>query len=62
MVVETALEKFLRHGMPVPIAGSAREWRHGEAARLFNRQGALIAVGIADLGSKTIKIKRLINY
>jgi len=62
MVVETALEKFLRHGMPVPIAGSARDWRHGEAARLFNRQGALIGVGIADLGSKTIKIKRLINY
>lgn len=62
MVVETALEKFLKHGMPVPITGNARDWRHGEVARLFNKQGTLIGVGIADLGSKTIKIKRLINY
>jgi tRNA pseudouridine55 synthase len=62
MVVETALEKFLKHGMPVPIAGSAKEWRHGEAARLFSKEGTLIGVGVADLGSKTIKIKRLINY
>jgi len=62
MVVETALEKFLKHGMPVPIPGNAKDWRHGEVARLFNKQGTLIGVGVADLGSKTIKIKRLINY
>jgi len=63
MIVETALEKLLKHGMPVPIAGNAREdWMHGEVARLFSRQGTLIGIGIADLGSKTIKIKRLINY
>lgn len=62
MVVETALEKFLKHGMPVPIAGNSKEWRHGESARLFNKQGILIGMGVADLASKTIKIKRLINH
>lgn len=62
MIVETALEKFLKHGMPVPISGNAKEWMHGEAARLFNKQGTLIGMGVADLGSKTIRIKRLINY
>lgn len=62
VVVETALEKFLKHGMPVPIPGNAKDWKDGEVARLFNKQGTLIGVGIADLGSKTIRIKRLINY
>lgn len=62
MVVETALEKFLRHGMPVPITGNSKEWMHGEVARLFGKEGTLIGIGTADLGSKTIKIKRLINY
>jgi tRNA pseudouridine55 synthase len=62
MVVETALEKFLKHGMPVPIAGNTRDWTHGEDTRLFNKQGTLIGIGVADLASKTIKIKRLINY
>ena len=61
MIVETALEKFLKHGMPVPIAGNAKDWRHGEVTRLFSKEGTLIGIGIADLGSKTIKIKRLIN-
>lgn len=61
MVVETALEKFLKHGMPVPIAGNTRDWKHGEDARLFNKQGTLIGIGVADLASKTIKIKRLIH-
>lgn len=62
MIVETTLERFLRHGMPVPIAGNAKDWRHGEVARLFSKQGKLIGIGTADLGSKTIKMKRLINY
>ena len=62
MVVETALEKFLKHGMPVPIAGDSREWKHGENVRLFDKQGMLIGIGIADLASKTVKIKRLINH
>jgi len=48
--------------MPVPIAGNSREWRHGENVRLFDKQGMLIGVGIADLASKTVKIKRLINH
>lgn len=62
MVVETALEKFLKHGMPVPIAGNSKDWKHGENARLIDKQGMLIGVGVADLASKTIKIKRLINH
>lgn len=62
MIVETTLERFLRHGMPVPITGNAKDWRHGEVARLFSKEGKLIGIGMADLGSKTIKIKRLINY
>ncbi len=62
MIVETTLERFLRHGMPVPITGNAKDWRHGEIARLFSKQGKLIGIGTADLGSKTIKMKRLINY
>ncbi len=62
MRVETALEKFLKHGMPVPIAGDSKDWKHGEDARLFDKQGTLIGVGVADLASKTIKIKRLINH
>ena len=62
MTVDAALEKFLKHGMPVPIAGNPKEWKHGENARLFDTQGMLIGVGVADLASKTIKIKRLINH
>ncbi|MCK7504250.1 MAG: hypothetical protein MZV70_09275 [Desulfobacterales bacterium] len=29
-VVEAALEKFLKHGMPIPLAGNSREWQNGE--------------------------------
>jgi len=61
VVVETALERFLKNGMPVPITGNSREWKNGEATRLLNKQGALIGIGVADTASKTIKIKRLIN-
>jgi tRNA pseudouridine55 synthase len=59
--VESPLEKFLRQGMPVPLAGNPREWLNGELTRLFNKKGTLIGIGTADTLSKTIKIKRLIN-
>ena len=62
VVVEPALEKFLKQGMPVPISGSTKEWKDGEATRLLNKQGHLIAIGVADIATKTIKIKRLINH
>ena len=62
MVVDAPLEKFLKHGMPVPITGNSKDWKHGENARLFDKQGMLIGIGVADLASRTIKIKRLINH
>ncbi|HEX2966767.1 MAG TPA: tRNA pseudouridine(55) synthase TruB [Syntrophorhabdaceae bacterium] len=61
VTVETALEKFLKQGMPVPITGNVKEWKEGEAARLLDRKGVLIGIGLADCVSKTIKIRRLIN-
>lgn len=61
VTVESALEKFLKQGMPVPIAGNTKEWKDGEAARLLDKRGVLIGIGLADCVSKTIKIKRLIN-
>ena len=61
VVVESALEKFMKQGMPVPIAGNTREWKDGEAARLLDKKGVLIGIGLADCASKTIKVKRLIN-
>ncbi|MBA4391060.1 MAG: tRNA pseudouridine(55) synthase TruB [Syntrophus sp. (in: bacteria)] len=61
VTIETALEKFLKQGMPVPITGNIKEWKDGEATRLLNKQGVLIGIGIADTASKTIKLKRLIN-
>lgn len=61
VIIETALEKFLKQGMPVPITGDSKEWKDGEATRLLNKQGVLIGIGVADTVSRTIKIKRLIN-
>ena len=60
-IVEPPLERFLKQGMPVPLLGNSKDWLHGELTRLFNRKGALIGIGTADVLSKTIKIKRLIN-
>ncbi len=62
VVVETALERFMKQGMPVPIAGNTKDWKDGEATRLLNKKGVLIGIGIADITTKTIKIKRLINH
>ncbi|HOE18538.1 MAG TPA: tRNA pseudouridine(55) synthase TruB [Syntrophorhabdaceae bacterium] len=61
IVVETALERFLKNGMPIPLTGNSKEWKNGELARLLNKQGVLIGIGSADPASRTIKIKRLIN-
>ena len=56
-----ALERFLKNGMPIPLLGSAKEWKNGETTKLINRKGVLMGIGMTDLTSKTIKIKRLIN-
>jgi tRNA pseudouridine55 synthase len=60
-MVETALEKFLKHGMPIPLMGNSKEWKNGELTKLLNKRGALIGIGMADTLSKAIKIRRLIN-
>jgi tRNA pseudouridine55 synthase len=60
-VVETELERFLKHGMPIPLTGNSREWQNGEYTKLLNKKRNLIGIGMADTFSKTIKIKRLIN-
>jgi tRNA pseudouridine55 synthase len=61
VTIETALERFLKHGMPIPLLGSTKEWAHGSLVRLFNKKERLIGVGIVDTVTKTIKVKRLIN-
>ena len=61
MVIESALEKFLKQGMPVPITGNTKEYTDGEAIKLLTKQGKLIGIGTVDIASRTIKIKRLIN-
>jgi tRNA pseudouridine55 synthase len=60
-LVEEALERFLKNGMPIPLLGSTREWKNGETTKLLNKKGVLIGIGMTDLASKTIKIKRLIH-
>ncbi len=60
-IVETALERFLRHGMPVPLQGNPRDWKHGEVTKLMGRGGNLLGIGVVDAPTKTIRIKRLIN-
>jgi tRNA pseudouridine55 synthase len=60
-VVETTLERFLRHGMPIPLTGNSKEWKNGEITKLLNKKGSMIGVGMADTFTKTIRIRRLIN-
>ncbi|MCX5804840.1 MAG: tRNA pseudouridine(55) synthase TruB [Proteobacteria bacterium] len=62
ILVMDALERFMKNGMPIPLLGNAREWRDGETTKLLNKKGILIGIGMTDLTSKTIKIKRLINH
>jgi len=55
------LEKFLKNGMPLPLLGGSRDWKHGELAKLLSKNGVLLGIGAVDTDSKTIKMKRLIN-
>ena len=59
--VEDAIERFLRYGMPIPLIGNIKEWKDKEFVKIVNKREALIGIGMADLPSRTIKIKRLIN-
>ncbi|MCX8023022.1 MAG: tRNA pseudouridine(55) synthase TruB [Syntrophorhabdaceae bacterium] len=61
LVVEEPLLRFIKHGLPIPLAGSTREWTQGELVRLVSRKGMLIGIGMADTFTKAVKIKRLIN-
>jgi tRNA pseudouridine55 synthase len=61
LTIEPVLEKFLKNGMPVPLIGGVRDWKHGELAKLLNKSGNLLGIGAVDTDSKTIKMKRLIN-
>lgn len=61
LTIEPVLEKFLKNGMPVPLLGGSRDWKHGEIAKLLNKSGDLLGIGAVDTDSKTIKMKRLIN-
>lgn len=61
IIVEEALERFLKNGMPVPLLGNTRDWNDGQYAKMLNRRGHLIGIGVVDTDSKTIKIKRLIK-
>ncbi len=61
LTIEPVLEKFLKNGMPVPLLGGSRDWKHGELAKLLNKSGTLLGIGAVDTDSKTIKMKRLIN-
>lgn len=61
VTIDPVLEKFLKNGMPVPLLGGARDWKHGELARLMSKTGGLLGIGKVDTDSKTIRMKRLIN-
>jgi len=61
IIVEEALERFLKNGMPVPLLGNTRDWSNGQYIKMLNRRGHLIGIGVVDTDSKTIKIKRLIK-
>ncbi|MCX5811976.1 MAG: tRNA pseudouridine(55) synthase TruB [Proteobacteria bacterium] len=61
ILVLEAIERFMKNGMPIPLLGNSRGWKDGETTKLLNNKGTLIGIGMTDLASKTIKIKRLIN-
>lgn len=61
VTIDPVLEKFLKNGMPVPLLGGTRDWKHGELARLMSKTGGLLGIGKVDTDSKTIRMKRLIN-
>ncbi len=61
VTIDPVLEKFLKNGMPVPLLGGTRDWKHGELAKLMSKSGGLLGIGKVDTDSKTIRMKRLIN-
>jgi tRNA pseudouridine55 synthase len=61
LMIDPVFEKFLKHGMPVPLVGGTKDWKQGEFAKILNKNGGLLGIGRIDTDSKTIKMKRLIN-
>ncbi|MCX7965603.1 MAG: tRNA pseudouridine(55) synthase TruB [Syntrophorhabdaceae bacterium] len=61
IVIDTQFERFLKQGMPVPIMSSMNAPKNDEMVKLFNKSGRLIAIGMTDIKTNTIKVKRLIN-
>ena len=61
IIIDIQFERFLRQGMPVPIMSDMNAPKRDEMVKLFNRSGRLIAIGMTDIKTNTIKVKRLIN-
>jgi len=61
VTIDNRLERFLKQGMPVPILSNAGIKRNDEYVKLFNVRGEFIAIGLTDIKTNTIKVKRLIN-
>lgn len=61
LTVEPSLEKFLKNGMPIPLLGDSKEWKHDEYVKLTNKSNKLIGIGRVDTITKTVRTKRLIN-
>ena len=61
VTIDPLLERFLKNGMPIPLFGGVRDWKHDEVAKLMSRDGGLLGIGRVDTDSKTIKMKRLIH-
>lgn len=61
LTVEPSLEKFLQNGMPIPLIGDSKDWKHDEYVKLTNKSNKLIGIGRVDTITKTVRTKRLIN-
>jgi tRNA pseudouridine55 synthase len=61
VTIDPVLEKFLKNGMPVPLMGTAKDWKPDELAKLMRKDGGLLGIGRVDADSRTIRMKRLIN-
>lgn len=61
VIIDNQLERFLKQGMPVPIMTNMNVPKRDELVKIFNKDGRLIAIGMIDMKTNTIKVKRLIN-
>lgn len=61
ILVEDAFERFLKNGMPIPLLSNNKDWVNGQYAKMVNKKGQLVGIGMVDMDSKTIKVKRLIK-